>query len=197
MRRTKVMVVFGSPSDVSEMSHVVRELQKHPSEFHIVVVVAGSLCDSLAQGLSELGIHTNWDLSYAEEKTMLFPVTVKVMNAIHQLLEQDKPELLLVHGRTTPVMSAAIAAYYEQIAVGHIGAGIRTHGKYSPFPEEMNGKLLASLADIHFAPTEEAKGNLLAEGVSEKDVHVVGDMGENEEVVQEIVRVLQLWREHS
>lgn len=197
MRRTKVMVVFGSRSDVSEMSHVVRELQKHPSEFHIVVVVAGSLCDSLAQGLSELGIHTDWDLSYAEEKTMLFPVTVKVLNAMHHPMEQDQPELLLVHGNTTSAVSATITAYYEQIAVGHIGAGTRTHRKYCPFPEEMNGKLLSSLADIHLVPTEAERENLLAEGIPKEHVHVVGDIGETEESVQEIIRVLQLWREHS
>ena len=185
----KLLVLFGSRSDVSSLAPVVKALRKFPEEFGVISALAGCQCDGLRQELSALGIEVEHDLGFAEAEEMLFPVTVKVLNDMQEVLVQEMPDMLLVSGNTTAALAGALAAYYQEIPAAHVGAGLRSHRKYDPFPKEMNGRLLAHLVDLHFVQTERAKENLLREGVSEQDIYVMREM---EDAVS-IVRSLRMW----
>lgn len=148
------------------MAPVVLELAKHPDKITPVVAVTAQHRDMLDQVLHLFAIKPDYDLDIMAQGQTLFDITTKALNGLNQVLEEEKPDIVLVHGDTTTTFAGALAAYYHQISVGHVEAGLRTQNKYSPFPEEMNRKLTGALTDLHFAPTQTARANLARENIA-------------------------------
>ncbi|MEX5284710.1 UDP-N-acetylglucosamine 2-epimerase (non-hydrolyzing) [Selenomonas sputigena] len=174
MKKIKVMTVFGTRPEAIKMAPIVLELKKH-AEIVPVVAVTAQHREMLDQVLSLFSIAPDYDLDIMARGQTLFDITTKALLGLDEVLSKEKTDIVLVHGDTTTTFVGALASYYHQIPVGHVEAGLRTHNKYSPFPEEMNRKLTGAVADLHFAPTMTAKKNLLAEGVAEKDIFVTGN----------------------
>ena len=174
-KKIKVMTVFGTRPEAIKMAPVVLELQKHPDTIIPVVAVTAQHRDMLDQVLSLFKIKPDYDLDIMAAQQTLFDITSRSMLGLDKVLQKEKPDIVLVHGDTTTTFAGALAAYYHQISVGHVEAGLRTHNKYSPFPEEMNRKLTGSIADLHFAPTDTSKVNLLEESVNEEGIFVTGN----------------------
>jgi len=175
MSRIKVMTVFGTRPEAIKMAPVVLELAKHPEAITSVVAVTAQHREMLDQVLNLFNITPGYDLDIMSQGQTLFDITCRAMQGLSQVLAQEKPDIVLVHGDTTTTFAGAMAAFYHQIAVGHVEAGLRTGDKFSPFPEEMNRKLTGTLADIHFAPTATAKQNLLQENVERQAIVVTGN----------------------
>jgi UDP-N-acetylglucosamine 2-epimerase (non-hydrolysing) len=171
----KVMSVFGTRPEAIKMASVVKQLEKHPDTILSKVCVTAQHRQMLDQVLDLFEIHPDYDLSIMKPGQDLFDVTCGVLHGLKTVFEQERPDIVLVHGDTTTTMAASLAAYYCRLSVGHVEAGLRTHNKYAPFPEEINRKVAGVLADIHFAPTPWARDNLLAEGVSPDRIHVTGN----------------------
>ena len=157
------------------MAPIVLELQKHPDTITPVVAVTAQHREMLDQVLNLFAIKPDHDLDIMAQGQTLFDITSKAMMGLDKVLTEEKPDLVLVHGDTTTTFAGALAAYYHQIPVGHVEAGLRTHNKYSPFPEEMNRKLTGCIADLDFAPTETSERNLLAESVPAERIFVTGN----------------------
>ena len=174
MGRRKVMLIFGTRPEAIKMCPLVNILKGRTEDFDVVVTVTGQHREMLQQVLDVFGVVPDHDLKVMRTDQTLFDVTSDVLTRLKPILE-ERPSAVLVHGDTTTSFAAALACFYLQISVGHVEAGLRTHNKYSPFPEEMNRKLTGAVADLHFAPTMTAKKNLLAEGVAEKDIFVTGN----------------------
>ena len=174
-KKIKVMTVFGTRPEAIKMAPVVLELQKHPDTIIPVVAVTAQHRDMLDQVLNLFKIKPDYDLDIMAAEQTLFDITSRSMLGLDKVLQEEKPDIVLVHGDTTTTFAGALAAYYHQISVGHVEAGLRTHNKYSPFPEEMNRKLTGSIADLHFAPTDTSKANLLEESVNEDGIFVTGN----------------------
>ena len=174
-KKIKVMTVFGTRPEAIKMAPVVLELQKHPDTIIPVVAVTAQHRDMLDQVLNLFKIKPDYDLDIMAAEQTLFDITSRSMLGLDKVLQEEKPDIVLVHGDTTTTFAGALAAYYHQISVGHVEAGLRTHNKYSPFPEEMNRKLTGSIADLHFAPTDTSKANLLEESVNEEGIFVTGN----------------------
>lgn len=174
-KKIKVMTVFGTRPEAIKMAPVVLELQKHPDTIIPVVAVTAQHRDMLDQVLNLFKIKPDYDLDIMAAEQTLFDITSRSMLGLDKVLQKEKPDIVLVHGDTTTTFAGALAAYYHQISVGHVEAGLRTHNKYSPFPEEMNRKLTGSIADLHFAPTDTSKVNLLEESVNEDGIFVTGN----------------------
>ena len=174
-KKIKVMTVFGTRPEAIKMAPVVLELQKHPDTIIPVVAVTAQHRDMLDQVLNLFKIKPDYDLDIMAAEQTLFDITSRSMLGLDKVLQEEKPDIVLVHGDTTTTFAGALAAYYHQISVGHVEAGLRTHNKYSPFPEEMNRKLTGSIADLHFAPTDTSKVNLLEESVNEEGIFVTGN----------------------
>ena len=174
-KKIKVMTVFGTRPEAIKMAPVVLELQKHPDTIIPVVAVTAQHRDMLDQVLNLFKIKPDYDLDIMAAEQTLFDITSRSMLGLDKVLQKEKPDIVLVHGDTTTTFAGALAAYYHQISVGHVEAGLRTHNKYSPFPEEMNRKLTGSIADLHFAPTDTSKANLLEESVNEDGIFVTGN----------------------
>jgi UDP-N-acetylglucosamine 2-epimerase (non-hydrolysing) len=175
MARIKVMSVFGTRPEAIKMAPVVLELAKYPQYIEPVVTVTAQHREMLDQVLNLFGIAPDYDLDIMSQGQTLFDITCRAIQGLNEVLGQEKPDIVLVHGDTTTTFAGALAAYYHQIAVGHVEAGLRTHNKFSPFPEEMNRKLTGSLADLHFAPTASAGKNLLAEGIKPEEIFITGN----------------------
>jgi UDP-N-acetylglucosamine 2-epimerase (non-hydrolysing) len=175
MSRIKVMTVFGTRPEAIKMAPVILELNKHPEKIQPVVAVTAQHREMLDQVLHLFDIKPDYDLDIMSQGQTLFDITSKAMQGLNEVIGKEKPDIVLVHGDTTTTFAGALAAYYHQTAVGHVEAGLRTHNKYSPFPEEMNRKLTGSLTDMHFAPTSTAKQNLLAEAVAPESTFVTGN----------------------
>lgn len=175
MSRIKVMTVFGTRPEAIKMAPVILELHKHPEEIQPIVAVTAQHREMLDQVLRLFDIKPDYDLDIMSQGQTLFDITSRAMQGLNEVIGKEKPDIVLVHGDTTTTFAGALAAYYHQTAVGHVEAGLRTHNKYSPFPEEMNRKLTGSLTDIHFAPTFTARENLLAEAVAEDCTFVTGN----------------------
>lgn len=175
MKRIKVMTVFGTRPEAIKMAPVVLELAKYPEMITPVITVTAQHRDMLDQVLNLFDITPDHDLDIMAQGQTLFDITCKAMQGLNTVLEQEKPDIVLVHGDTTTTFAGALAAYYHQTAVGHVEAGLRTHNKYSPFPEEMNRKLTGSLTDLHFAPTNTARDNLAEENIKGESVFVTGN----------------------
>lgn len=172
--RNKVMVVFGTRPEAIKMAPVIKALQEM-EQLEVRVAVTAQHREMLDQVLDLFGIVPDYDLNLMRENQDLFGITSRVLEGMRDVYERERPRLVLVHGDTTTTFAAALAAFYLRIAVGHVEAGLRTRRKYSPFPEEMNRTLTGRLADLHFAPTETARANLLAEGVAPFRIWVTGN----------------------
>ena len=174
-KKIKVMTVFGTRPEAIKMAPVVLELAKYPDQITPIVAVTAQHREMLDQVLHLFHIQPDYDLDIMAAGQTLFDITTKAMMGLDKVIKKSKPDLVLVHGDTTTTFAGALAAYYHQVTVGHVEAGLRTHNKYSPFPEEMNRKLTGSIADLHFAPTTTAEGNLLAESVDQNAIFVTGN----------------------
>jgi len=173
----QVMTVFGTRPDAVKMAPVVKELQRHEPKVQVTVVVTGQHREMLDQVLQVFRITPHHDLNIMQHGQTLTQITVRVLEGLDALLSEQKPHVLLAQGDTTTTFVAALAAFYHQVAFGHVEAGLRTHHKYNPFPEEMNRRLAGVIADFHFAPTSNARDNLLREGVEPQRIWVTGNTG--------------------
>ena len=171
----KVMLVFGTRPEAIKMAPLVKAFAALPEEFETVVCVTGQHREMLDQVLRIFEIVPDYDLNIMKQGQDLYDVTARVLTGMREVLKEAKPDVVLVHGDTTTSTAAALAAFYQQIPVGHVEAGLRTHNIYSPWPEEMNRQLTGRIATWHFAPTPLSRHNLLAEGVKEVVVTVTGN----------------------
>jgi len=171
----KIMLVFGTRPEAIKMMPLVKELQKHLDKFNITVCVTGQHRDMLDQVLRLFEILPDYDLNIMQHGQDLYDVTARVLIGMRDVLSEVKPDIVLVHGDTTTSMASALATFYQQIPVGHVEAGLRTHNIYSPWPEEMNRLVSGRIATINYAPTILSKQNLLNEGVKENNIVVTGN----------------------
>lgn len=170
----KVITVFGTRPEAIKMAPVVQSLKKE-KDIETLVLVTAQHREMLDQVLELFKIRPDYDLDLMKTGQDLYGITAGVLQGMRDILRKEKPDLVLVHGDTTTTFAAALAAFYEKVPVGHVEAGLRTHNKYSPFPEEMNRTLTGNLADLHFAPTETARENLLLEARPEFKIWVTGN----------------------
>lgn len=171
----KVMTVFGTRPEAIKMAPVVLELTKYPDLIQPIVAVTAQHREMLDQVLHLFDIKPDYDLDIMAQGQTLFDITCKAMQGLNRVLSESKPDIVLVHGDTTTTFAGALAAFYHQTEIGHVEAGLRTHNKYSPYPEEMNRKLTGSLTDMHFAPTATASNNLRQENIKEEAIFVTGN----------------------
>ena len=171
----KVMTIFGTRPEAIKMAPLVLELQKHPEHFESIVTVTAQHRQMLDQVLNIFNITPDHDLNIMKDRQTLIDVTTRGLEGLDKVMKEVKPDIVLVHGDTTTTFVASLAAYYNQIVVGHVEAGLRTWNKYSPFPEEMNRQLTGVMADLHFAPTSKSAANLLQENKSEENIFVTGN----------------------
>ncbi len=170
----KIMLVFGTRPEAIKMCPLVNEL-KSREDAQTIVCVTGQHREMLTQVLKAFNVEPDYDLSIMKEKQTLFDITVSILEKIKAVLEQEKPDVVLVHGDTSTTFVTALACFYLQIPVGHVEAGLRTYNIYSPYPEEFNRQAVGIVAKYHFAPTEPSKQNLLKEGKNEKDIYITGN----------------------
>lgn len=175
MRVKKVLTVFGTRPEAIKMAPVIQELKRHGSKFESIVCITAQHREMLDQVLQIFGIMPDYDLNIMRNNQDLFDITENVLRGLKDILAKERPDIVLVQGDTTTAFIAGLSAFYLKIPVGHIEAGLRTYNKYSPFPEEKNRQLLSDLADIHFAPTEWTKSNLLREGIAAEKIRVTGN----------------------
>ena len=171
----KIMLVFGTRPEAIKMAPLVKEFQKEYEHAETIVCVTGQHREMLDQVLDIFDIRPDYDLNIMKQGQDLYDVTAKVLTGMRDVLKAARPDIVLVHGDTTTSTAAALAAFYQQIPVAHIEAGLRTHNIYSPWPEEMNRLLTGRLATYHFSPTPLSRQNLLAEAVGEKQIWVTGN----------------------
>ncbi|WP_066368628.1 non-hydrolyzing UDP-N-acetylglucosamine 2-epimerase [Neobacillus fumarioli] len=174
-KKLKIMTVFGTRPEAIKMAPLVKELEKYPDQIQSIVTVTAQHREMLDQVLNIFEITPNYDLNIMKERQSLLDVTVRSLEGLNQVLAEVRPDLVLVHGDTTTTFVASLAAFYHQVPIGHVEAGLRTHNKYSPYPEEMNRQLTGVLADLHFSPTIQSKRNLLAENKKEEFIFITGN----------------------
>jgi len=172
--KKKIITIFGTRPEAIKMAPLVKELERR-EEIESKVCVTAQHREMLDQVLELFDITPDFDLNIMKSKQTLTGITNRVLEGLEEVFDIEKPDMILVHGDTTTTFAGALAAFYKQIKVGHVEAGLRTFNKYFPFPEEMNRKLTGSLADLHFAPTKGSKNNLLREGVNENDIYITGN----------------------
>ena len=171
----RVMLVFGTRPEAIKMAPLVKEFQKNYKKFETIVCVTGQHREMLDQVLHLFEIKPDYDLNIMKQGQDLYDVTARVLIGMRDVLKEAKPDVVLVHGDTTTSTAAALAAFYQQIPVGHVEAGLRTHNIYSPWPEEMNRLITGRIATYHFSPTQLSCQNLLNEGVSETAITITGN----------------------
>lgn len=171
----KIMLVFGTRPEAIKMAPLVKEFQKHQDTFKTIVCVTGQHRQMLDQVLDIFDIQPDYDLNIMKQGQDLYDITAKVLTGMRDVFNECRPDVVLVHGDTTTSAAAALAAFYQQIPVGHVEAGLRTHNIYSPWPEEMNRQITGRVAEYHFAPTQSSHDNLVAEGVLETKITVTGN----------------------
>lgn len=171
----KIMLVFGTRPEAIKMAPLVKEFQKHSDKFQTIICVTGQHRQMLDQVLEIFDIKPDYDLNIMKQGQDLYDVTARVLTGMRDVLKEAQPDVVLVHGDTTTSTAAALAAFYQQIPVGHVEAGLRTHNIYSPWPEEMNRQITGRIAEYDFAPTTLSRANLIAEGVSEDKITVTGN----------------------
>lgn len=171
----KIMLVFGTRPEAIKMAPLVKEFQKHPDTFQTIVCVTGQHREMLDQVLHIFDIHPDFDLNIMKQGQDLYDVTARVLTGMREVLREAQPDVVLVHGDTTTSTAAALAAFYQQIPVGHVEAGLRTHNILSPWPEEMNRQITGRIASYHFAPTALSRQNLLQENVDDANITVTGN----------------------
>ena len=170
-----ILLVFGTRPESIKMAPLVKEFQKNTKDFKTLVCVTGQHREMLDQVLHIFSIKPDYDLNIMKQGQDLYDVTSRVLLGMRDVLKKVQPDVVLVHGDTTTSTAAALAAFYQQIPVGHVEAGLRTHNIYSPWPEEMNRQITGRIATYHFAPTSLSKQNLLAENIKEEAVTVTGN----------------------
>ena len=175
--KKKIVVVFGTRPEAIKMCPLVNELKARPDDFETIVCVTGQHREMLDQVLEVFNVVPEYDLSIMKPDQTLFDVTSEVLLSIKAVLEKEEPDVVLVHGDTTTSFAAALAAFYLQIPLGHVEAGLRTHNMYSPWPEEFNRQAVDLICEYYFAPTEKSKQNLLAEGKPREKIYVTGNTG--------------------
>ena len=171
----RILLVFGTRPEAIKMAPVINKLKEYSGRFTTTVCVTAQHREMLDQVLSIFNIIPDYDLNVMQNNQNLFDITTKVLNGLKEVFEEAKPDLVMVQGDTTTAFIAGLGAFYLKIPVGHVEAGLRTHDKYSPFPEEKNRHLLSTLTDYHFAPTEWSKSNLLKENVPPDRIWVTGN----------------------
>ena len=171
----RVMLVFGTRPEAIKMAPLVREFKKYPDLFDTIVCVTGQHREMLDQVLDIFEINPEYDLNIMQQGQDLYDITSKVLYGMRDVLDEAKPDVVLVHGDTTTSTSAALAAFYRQIPVGHVEAGLRTHDIYSPWPEEMNRQITGRIASFNFSPTPLSRKNLLDENVDDDKITVTGN----------------------
>lgn len=174
MRKIKVMSIFGTRPETIKMAPVVHELEKR-EEIESIVCVTAQHREMLDQVLKALKVKPDYDLNIMKQGQTLLDITTRALKGLEDVIKEVKPDIILVHGDTTTTFAGALAAFYQQVAVGHVEAGLRTYNKYSPFPEEMNRQFVGIVSDMNFAPTERSKNNLLREGKKEETIYVTGN----------------------
>ena len=170
----KVMTVFGTRPEAIKMAPLVKELEKRDNIESIVCVTAQHR-QMLDQVLNTFDITPKYDLNIMKQGQTLVDITTRALKKLDDVIKEVKPDIVLVHGDTTTTLAGSLAAFYNQVSVGHVEAGLRTYDKYSPFPEEVNRQATGVIADMHFSPTEVSKNNLLNENKNEKDIYVTGN----------------------
>ena len=171
----KIMLVFGTRPEAIKMAPLVKEFEKYPNDFQTIVCVTGQHREMLDQVLNLFEIKPHYDLNIMKQGQDLYDVTARVLVGMRDVLKEAQPDVVLVHGDTTTSTAAALAAFYQQIPVGHVEAGLRTHNIYSPWPEEMNRLITGRIATYHFSPTQLSRQNLLNENVSDESIIVTGN----------------------
>ena len=175
IKKLKLMTVFGTRPEAIKMCPLVLEMRKYPEFIQPIVAVTAQHREMLDQVLDLFGITPDYDLNIMTNGQTLYDVTTRALMGLKPVMEEAQPDMVLVHGDTTTTFAGALAAFYAQIPVGHVEAGLRTGNKYSPYPEEMNRKLTGAIADMHFAPTGTSKANLLKENVNPANILVTGN----------------------
>lgn len=170
----KIMVVFGTRPEAIKMIPIIKQIEKE-KDLKLTVCTTGQHKDMLNQVLKKFNIVPDYNLDIMKKAQTITYITTVIINKIDEIIKKEKPNIILVHGDTTTSLATAIAAYYNKVKIGHVEAGLRTHNKYSPYPEEMNRVLISDLADIHFAPTQANKNSLLIEGIDEKNIFITGN----------------------
>ena len=174
MKKIKVMTVFGTRPEAIKMAPLVKEIEKR-EELQSIVAVTAQHRQMLDQVLKIFDITPDFDLNIMKDRQTLTDITLRATKGLDDVIKEAKPDIVLVHGDTSTTFAGALAAFYNQVSVGHVEAGLRTYDKYSPFPEEMNRKLTGAISDMHFAPTINNKENLLKENVCEDDIYITGN----------------------
>ncbi len=174
-RPIKVMTIFGTRPEAIKMAPLVLELNKHPEYFESIVTVTAQHRQMLDQVLSIFKVTPDHDLNIMKERQTLIDVTTRGLEGLDKVMKEVKPDIVLVHGDTTTTFVASLAAYYNQIVIGHVEAGLRTWNKYSPFPEEMNRQLTGVMADLHFSPTSKSANNLIQENKQKEQIFITGN----------------------
>ena len=175
MKKIKVMVVFGTRPEAIKMAPLILQLKKQSEKFETMTVVTAQHRQMLDQVLQTFNIEPDIDLDIMGKSQTLTDITVKILNQLDKLLKEVKPDIILVHGDTTTTFATSLAAFYNQVRIGHVEAGLRTWEKYSPFPEEMNRQMTDAVTDLYFAPTMQSKENLIKENHDEKTIFVTGN----------------------
>lgn len=175
MKKIKVMTIFGTRPEAIKMAPLVLELERQSDRFESIVTITAQHREMLDQVLEIFGISPDYDLDIMEANQSLSQITSNVIVGLEDVMKEAKPDIVLIHGDTTTTFAASVAAFYQQIKIGHVEAGLRTYDKYSPYPEEMNRQLTDVLADIYFAPTLTSRDNLLLENFPEEKIYVTGN----------------------
>lgn len=175
MKKIKVMTVFGTRPEAIKMAPLVLELQKQSQRFEAITTVSAQHREMLDQVLDIFHIKPDYDLNIMHARQTLTDITSNVLINLDKILKEVKPDIVLVHGDTTTTFAASVAAFYNQIPIGHVEAGLRTWEKYSPYPEEMNRQMTDAMTDLYFAPTNQSKANLLKENHKEDNIYITGN----------------------
>lgn len=175
MKKIKVMTVFGTRPEAIKMAPLVLELQKQSQRFEAITTVSAQHREMLDQVLDIFHIKPDYDLNIMHARQTLTDITSNVLINLDKILKEAKPDIVLVHGDTTTTFAASVAAFYNQIPIGHVEAGLRTWEKYSPYPEEMNRQMTDAMTDLYFAPTNQSKANLLKENHKEDNIYITGN----------------------
>ena len=174
MKKIKVMSIFGTRPEAIKMAPLVKELESR-KEIESIVCVTAQHREMLDQVLETFKITPDYDLNIMKQGQTLGDVTTRALNGVETVIKEAKPDIVLVHGDTTTTFAGALAAFYNQVAIGHVEAGLRTYDKYSPFPEEMNRQMVDCMTDMYFAPTTLSKENLLKQNIDESKIYITGN----------------------
>jgi len=171
----KLMFIFGTRPEAIKLAPIITELRKYPKDFELKICLTGQHSEMLQQVINIFKIKPDYNLKTMKYNQDLFDISSRILIKIKNVLEREKPDIIIVQGDTTTVFIASLAAYYLKIKIAHVEAGLRTFNKFNPFPEEINRRLTDALADLHFAPTERARENLIKEGINEDIIYITGN----------------------